>query len=345
MQEKTRAFDLPKPSTQVLDIGMAPGGYTATVFKHSPHAEVFAITLPESDGGVPIIFPHFNHDRLRELDVTMLAAELGVDIPQDRPDRGNFLMTRLWPDKSFGLVICDGNMPLQTYGPDRNVQKRKRSHLECSQLILAMQRVKTGGNLILLLHHVQEYSTVKLVATFDKFASIQLFKPFKAHRHRGSFYLIAKNIQRDHADAKAAVADWKQDWKEEAFSTTASSETPVLVFKPAKRATEASELLESFGDRLVTLGKPIWKMQNDALRKTGYNKEDETAAREPNQVIDHSAHLEDAEIKAKVESGPEPADDGLSDQNGTAAATMPGIDSEKDLSDLMEHTRLDASAK
>ncbi len=55
IQEATGALDIPGESPQVLDLCMAPGGYTASTLKHSPHAHVSGITLPETEGGHPLL--------------------------------------------------------------------------------------------------------------------------------------------------------------------------------------------------------------------------------------------------------------------------------------------------
>lgn len=44
-----------KRPINVLDICMAPGGYSAVALKYNPRGHVYGITLPEERGGHPIV--------------------------------------------------------------------------------------------------------------------------------------------------------------------------------------------------------------------------------------------------------------------------------------------------
>ncbi|KAF7511424.1 hypothetical protein GJ744_004613 [Endocarpon pusillum] len=50
IQDETGVFHLKGQHPEILDLCMAPGGYTASVLKYSPHAQVSGITLPEEEG-------------------------------------------------------------------------------------------------------------------------------------------------------------------------------------------------------------------------------------------------------------------------------------------------------
>jgi len=60
---------------RVLDICMAPGGYTIAALKYNPNAKVHAITLPEEQGGHPIIIDKKVLQGLQLVDVTLLYKE------------------------------------------------------------------------------------------------------------------------------------------------------------------------------------------------------------------------------------------------------------------------------
>ncbi|KAF9888628.1 hypothetical protein FE257_008560 [Aspergillus nanangensis] len=68
---------LASPNLQVLDICMAPGGYSATVLKHNPTAQIFGLSLPETDGGHPVLLKDNPRVHVQFTDITMLAAEMG----------------------------------------------------------------------------------------------------------------------------------------------------------------------------------------------------------------------------------------------------------------------------
>lgn len=278
IQDVTGALSLPQSHKEVLDICMAPGGYSASALKYSPHARISGITLPDSLGGHPLLIKDSRVD-VQHMDITMLAAEYGVsDIPEDHPDVSNFSPDRPWAKKSFDLVFCDGQV-LRTHTPHVASYRKQReaSRLSCSQLILAMQRIKPGGTFIMLLHKVEMWNTMKLLSVFNGISQIELLKPVTSHKTRGSFYLIAKNVQPHHPEALVAIKEWKEAWKKATFPPSADEE------KQNRRGfveghEEVSSLLASFGERLIELGEPVWQIQKDALRQAPWLKTKEAKA-------------------------------------------------------------------
>lgn len=272
IQAVTGALSLPKPHAEVLDICMAPGGYSASALKYSPHARVAGITLPESVGGHQLLIKD-SRVHIQYRDITMLAAEYGVtDISEDHPDVSNFSLDRPWATKSFDLVFCDGQV-LRTHAPHiaSYRERLEARRLTCSQLILAMQRIKPGGTFIMLLHKVEMWNTMKLLSIFDEISQIQLFKPITSHKSRGSFYLIAKNVQPHQPEALVAVKEWKASWKNATFPPSIDGETRHRT-DFVERDEEVSSLLASFGDRLIELGEPVWEIQKNALRDAPWFK-------------------------------------------------------------------------
>ena len=276
IQATTHALSLSEPDAQVLDICMAPGGYSASALKYSPHARVSGLTLPVAQGGHRLLIPYGPRDArvsVRFVDITMLATEAGltaIDIPEDHPDRANFSFERVWAREPYDLVICDGQvlrmhqMHTATYRGSCEAER-----LMCSQLLFAMQRIKPGGTLIMLLHKVEGWKTMKLLDTFDKIAQIELFKPGAGHKTRSSFYRIAKDVRAREAVALAAVAEWTKSWKNATLSI--STETD-------RGNEEVSKLLESFGERLIELGNPIWEIPKNALEAAPWFKKNAARA-------------------------------------------------------------------
>ena len=276
MQRKTRALNLQQPRAEVLDLCMAPGGYTASVCKYSPQAHVSAITLPECQGGCQVFARHGSGSRVEvmQADITMFAAEFGVtEIPPDsQVDAAKFSFERPFL-KPFHLIFCDGHVArTQEVMSDSRVTEVSR--LTCSQLIFAMQRIKSGGTLIILLHGADLYHNVKLIRFFDKVSRIQLFKPARGHAKKSSFYLVAKDMQPGRMVAKAAVSKWKQTWKDATFPSTAAptgdgnhaQDEAEALFKQAEREKDSSELIRGFGERLIELAEPLWEIQKKALQ-------------------------------------------------------------------------------
>ena len=279
MQEATGVMNLPLSHAHVLDICMAPGGYSASALKHSPHAQVKGITLNASLGGHQMLIPFGRRDpRVQVLfaDLTMFAAEFGVaDIPTIHPDNSNFSFDRPWADTSFDLIFCDGQV-LRTHAPYLASYREEceATRLTCSQLILGMQRIKPGGAFIMLLHKVETWRVVKLLSIFDKISEIALFKPMTCHQTRGSFYLIAKNVQPRAPEAIAAIDEWKVAWNKATFRQSEAEAFPNLQGSVDKDAVdeEVRSVLKSFGERLLLLGEPVWRTQKDALKNAPWFK-------------------------------------------------------------------------
>lgn len=68
--------------------------------------------------------------------------------------------------------------------------------------------------MVVSLHKIDRWDTVLTLRTFDQFAIITLGKPSTTHKTRGSFYLIAKNVQPDHEAAVASINNWTKSWKD-----------------------------------------------------------------------------------------------------------------------------------
>lgn len=154
IQEATAALTLPT-DPQILDLCMAPGGYTASALKYNPGAKVSAITLPREQGGHEVIVGYGWRDPRVEVhfsDITLFATEFGVtDIPKDHPDFRSLSTQRPWADKEFDLVFCDGQV-LRTHDRLSYRQRCEAMRLSCSQLILAMQRIKYVYSSLMLPH-------------------------------------------------------------------------------------------------------------------------------------------------------------------------------------------------
>ena len=282
IQATTHALSLSEPDAQVLDICMAPGGYSASALKYSPHARVSGLTLPSTKGGHEMRLPYGRKDArvsVRFVDITMLATEIGLtalDIPEDHPDRASFSFERMLAEKLYDLVFCDGQV-LRTHAVHTATYRERceAGRLMCSQLLFAMQRIKPGGTLIMLLHKVELWKTMKLLNTFDKIAQIELFKPVTGHRTRSSFYLIAKDVRPGEAVALAAIDEWKTSWKNATFSVCVKKDDD---HEEDDHNEEVSRLLETFGQRLIELGNPIWEIQKNALKAAPWFKNSGTKA-------------------------------------------------------------------
>ncbi|TVY81576.1 hypothetical protein LSUE1_G003403 [Lachnellula suecica] len=269
MNRMTGAFTVPTTygkDIKTLDICMAPGGYTAAVLKRYPNAKCFGITLPKEQGGHPLHIDRKKLAGLQLLDVTMLVKEFANrPVPVTHPEQQKFLTIQPFKFHSFDLVFCDG-MVLRTQKRESHRETTEVTRLACSQLILALQRIKVGGTVVMLLHKIDSFPAANILYTFSKFAKVQAFKPQKKHSTRSSFYMIASKMQPDSEAAKAAVDGWKQGWWKATFGGEAGT---------GERRENPSDsvvlnMLEEFGEQLVGMGRPVWGIQADALSRTDY---------------------------------------------------------------------------
>ena len=247
---------------------MAPGGYTASAIKFNPNANVFGVTLPTALGGHPVLLQSRNPTKIVCTDITMEAAELGVsDLPEEHPDLALFKRKRLLPEEArFDLTFCDGQV-LRTHAEHRHRYREphEATRLISAQLVISMQHIRPGGTMIILLHNCDEWKTLQLLQIFDRFSRIQLFKPNPEHASRGSFYLIAQDVNPDHSHALAAKDSWLQAWKDATFSRKQQA-------LPSEQ--EVLDVLHAFGERLIELAEPIWAIQKQGIENAKWFKKE-----------------------------------------------------------------------
>ncbi|KAH8673789.1 hypothetical protein BX600DRAFT_509019 [Xylariales sp. PMI_506] len=261
-------------SPKVLDLCMAPGGFAAVCMQQNSDTRVCGITLPSNKGGHPIQLPYKPRQRLdiAYLDITMLAADMGVaeeDIPSSHPEASQFLTNRPFLCEEFDIIFCDGQvLRTQSRLSYRNKPGCEHVRLLASQLVVAFQRIKVGGTMIIRFHKVEAPDTAGLLQFFSEVSSVQLFKPARKHGIRSSFYMIAKDVQPQRAAALEAVKNWKHQWFVATFDTRRNVPPPDEADDSSNEQVQS--LVDTFGEELIRLGKPIWKIQADALRRASF---------------------------------------------------------------------------
>ena len=320
----------PYSKLRVLDLCMAPGGYATSVLKHSPHAFVCTFTLHHTKGGNKPLLCATTRIRMQYGDITMLYKEFGVeDIPRDHCEFSKFDDRRLWDRIRYDLVFCDGH-PLRMHKVADYRRQVEATRLRLSQLILAMQRIESGGTLVVYLTGSAVYETINILHLFDKIAELQLFKStFKMCR--GSFYAIAKNMRPGHPKAVAAVDEWKTVWKELTFPILDANgqAKPPKAANGSERAGQVSDLLKVFGERIIELGEPLWQIQKDALATAQWStdKEKEEPGNEEIPTEEASTTATDdgaavAAVRDLGEDGGETADEDGEDDDDVDAVSL-----------------------
>jgi len=272
IQAKTGAFShvnqiQPGDEIKILDLCMAPGGYTSTALKYNPRAKATGITLPPNQGGHKVLLKSPQVTILYR-DITMFAKEFVPDdheIPIQHPAQSSFLTERPFINHKFNLVICDGQV-LRTHQRPEYREANEATRLTNSQLILGLQRILQGGTVIMLLHKIEAWDTMELLYLFSRFADIEVFKPVKKHAIRGTFYLIAKSVQPDEEAASVAVEAWKKAW----WYATFGGEEGTGAGRMQVDDGYVRSVIDDFGERFIMLARPVWKIQADALGRSDF---------------------------------------------------------------------------
>lgn len=251
------------PPAKVLDLCMAPGGFSEEVRQSlSPLAVFNGITLPLSDGGHNVLLENSTRLKIEFLDITMLAQEMGVketDIPLDHPDHKLFRFDQPFFNEKHDLILCDGQV-LRTHKRQEYREKTEALRLNVSQLVFALQHMKSGGTFVMLLHNADSPHTLNLIYTFRKFSSrIHVFKPTKYHTMRSSFYFVAKGVNPDSVDALDAVNEWKKIWASCTIQRTGE--------EPKISNENIQKILVDFGVEFIQMCEPMWKIQCEALSR------------------------------------------------------------------------------
>ncbi|KAI9372820.1 hypothetical protein BJX61DRAFT_505595 [Aspergillus egyptiacus] len=252
---------------------MAPRGFSATVKGFIPGAHIDGLSLPKENGGIPVM----ERDLFRELalgDITMYVSEMGMDdqIPEHHPDHDNFIVDRPFLAHEYDLIFCGGGVSkTQTRAAYRD-DNGEGSRLLFAQLTFAFNRLRQGGSLVILLHKVESWKTVKILYALSQVADLQAFKPPKCHGIKSSFYLVAKNVELTHEPGKQAVAYWREIWRYLTFRECTDVSVPQdpLGEDPDELA---AEIINFFGEEFLELARPVWEVQAKRLRIAAWMKD------------------------------------------------------------------------
>ncbi|KAI2732237.1 hypothetical protein CBS147332_1376 [Penicillium roqueforti] len=259
---KAQRVDSTSPA--ILDMCMAPGAFLEVALKKNPGSHALAFSLPVSSGGYKSVLASDLDAKRVFLDVTMLAADMDMDLIPEGHEDEKFLPRQLEEGMLFDLVICDGQVLRQHLRPPFR-ETREATRLIITQLALGLQHLRLGGTMIVLLHRLEAWNTVNLIWMFRKISWVRLFKPKSGHAKRSSFYMVATNVDSQNPEAVEAVKRWKRIWR---IATFGSDEEygKVNLYED----TSVETLLKDFGPELVKLGKTIWKTQANALAKAPF---------------------------------------------------------------------------
>ncbi|KAI1784462.1 hypothetical protein LXA43DRAFT_1042378 [Ganoderma leucocontextum] len=270
---------LPKQHTpfEFLDVCCCPGGFSSFSLHKNPSARGVGLSLPVSSGGHPFMLEGHLRPRYDFIEKDILEYDLSPRVPGtlDSPDR--------FPDsmlERFQLVIIDGHA-LRTYTSPtqpplddiKEAHLSYRDSLHIAQLIVALEAVRPGGTILTRLSHLESFPATHVLYLLDRLSDeLVVYKPHSMHAYRGTFYVVAKGVlghraPGDHLELKARyVAGLRQLWSELRWGgpggcgrRMASGDLDFVV------STE--EILGEYLDRLITLGRGVWRTQAQGLRR------------------------------------------------------------------------------
>ncbi|KAJ4864066.1 ftsJ-like methyltransferase domain-containing protein [Trichoderma breve] len=244
LNSSTGAFDILQSSDEpsALDMGMAPGGFSATIMASYPKTTLRAVTLPLTKGGHSVHFRHQNV-KLDLCDINTLAGDMDLaSIPESHPAAGTFTVTKLLRQEMFDVVIC-GCQVTRNQELEEWREHREARRLQLAQLVIALEHLKSGGTLVAVMHKPEEIHTAELLQIFSKFSKVSLFKPRRAHAKRSSFYMVAKKIDTCSNQAIEAKDLWRKEWIDSTFGT---ADNCAILSK--RTADDARELLDGYGN-------------------------------------------------------------------------------------------------
>lgn len=271
LAKQSNIFNLESTCPKVLDLCMAPGGFAITAKKYLSGPVIDAVTLPFRIGGIEVLAKGACQN-IEYADITMYSREMAVEghIPADHPDYRNFKIDQPFLGELYDIVICGGAV-----GKSRQMEPYREevehSRLTVSQLVFAMNRLKPGGSVVLLLHRIESWDTVCILNAFNQFSDIQLYKHPKIHGIKSSFYLVAKNVNLEHPVMRTSMLYWKDLWKYLTFKDFIDMPSPLAALYRSDDDF-AKIVKDTFGPQFLSLARPIWKIQADALRRAPFTQ-------------------------------------------------------------------------
>lgn len=244
-------------SSNYICFRCAPGGYSKCVLETNPMAVGTGVCLPVHDGGHLFMLPKYMRTRY-----TVQYADMTKYNLRNGEGKGYAYPPPFRP-ASFELVIADGH-PLHS----REFNARVPHVLLVTQLIIAINAVKEGGTILIKLSKPASFNTASALYLLDSIcSSMETIKPRTVHGNRGTFYTVARGVQRGEA-LKGWLNVLHQMRQDLLNSVTDSGSVPRVY----ERITSLARLKEGYIARLIELGTPVWEVQREHLRWFIQNK-------------------------------------------------------------------------
>ncbi|KAG8916226.1 hypothetical protein FRC01_003286 [Tulasnella sp. 417] len=241
---------IPDGPLNFLDLGCAPGGYSKCILETNPSAIGTGVCLPVNDGGHLFMLPKHMRARytVHYADMTKYNLRKGGGNRHAYPPP--------FQPASFDLVVADGH-PLHT----REFNARVPYVLVVTQLIIAINAVKEGGTIFIKLSKLASFNTACVLYLLDSIcSSLETIKPRTVHGNRGTFYTIARGVQR--GEVLKGYLNVLHQMRQELLNSDLDSGRVPRVYE---RITTFARLKEGYIPRLIELGTPVWEVQKEHL--------------------------------------------------------------------------------
>ncbi|KAI0819604.1 hypothetical protein BC628DRAFT_1475255 [Trametes gibbosa] len=259
---------------EFLDVGCAPGGFSAYVLQKNARASGVGISLPAAMGGYDLCLEPRLGARFRFVARDILSYDLGRAEPCDNSLDGDGAFPAELHAR-FGLVILDGHA-LRTYtpasaaagDPPSFAHAAYRDALLVAQFVVALTAVQPGGTVVAKLSHVECHPAAQLVFLLDVLSeALVLHKPRAAHANRGTFYAVARGVGRGRGAAMAEgyLVGLRALWRELRCGGE-GGRGRFLGQSDLDFVTTADAILDEHVDRLVELGDGVWQTQVEGLQ-------------------------------------------------------------------------------
>lgn len=266
LDEHTRAFTIKAKQPAALDFCMAPGGFVYQVIRQSPNCRVDSFRLPPAEGGHDVLVAHEPRDprvRVCFTDIIIFAHQFGIDtVAEGHPEYPSLLQRWPYEPRKYDLVLCDGQV-LRPHAETLSTERKRceATRLTNTQLFLGLKMIKPGGTMAVLLHKAHAIRCFRLIHTFHQFSQVQLYKPSRSHRARSSFYMVAKDVRSDSAQALSAMESYRVSWLENTFPNQ-TWRRPDL---DTNEVDGFRAIVDDFGPIFTELARPVWAVQAKAL--------------------------------------------------------------------------------
>lgn len=172
------------------DIAGGPGGFTEYLQYRLPNSYGYGITLHEKNGGIPWIEKRIDKKKF--------------DITYGNDGTGNLYTNVDWfsnyvklkeSNNGVNLVVADGGFEI---GDDARGQEILSSRLILTEILTALQVLKSGGNFVCKIFDTVSKISADLIFLLSLcFNEIHIFKPISSRPANAERYVIGKNLRND----------------------------------------------------------------------------------------------------------------------------------------------------